>query len=1155
MNELHIPTVPLTGAHLIEASAGTGKTYTITYLYLRLLLERGLDVEEILVVTFTEAATAELKDRIRALLSEALRVVHRQSAGDEMLAEILERGESGEYIRRLERALGRFDEAAIFTIHGFCQRMLGEFAFESGALFDAELEGDETALLQEVVDDWCRRHFAGGMDPFVMRTLQENKVKPSELLAVVRHAGREAMVLPQTDEPDYAADLAAVKRGYAVLGEVWAREGEDVGEMLLTHGGLSQASYKREKLGGWLETLGGFMTDGDALAPLWKEAVKFTPEALEKGTKKNQVPPAHRFFELWREYLSLRERLGETLGEYAVWLQTRLVDHVRGEVPRRKQQRGTLSFDDLLYSMRDALANPVFVSTVRARFGAALIDEFQDTDPVQYKVFSTLFADGTLFLIGDPKQAIYAFRGADLFTYLNAARAVPAENRHTLGRNWRSTPELVEAVNAVFAAPSRAFFYDDIEFHPVQAGHDESGERPALTFWMVGPQGDKPLSSGKARTLIARAVAAEMTALLRGGERPRDMAVLVRTNEEARLVRRCLQERGIPAVLETDESVFASPEAAWLLTVLHAVARPHHAGRVRAALLTPAFGLELTHLARMEADEREMTRWLECFGAWHELWRSRGFIRMFRAVLDEQHVRERLLAMPGGERALTNVLHLFELLSRASLEVAPGPDELLKWFESHLAGEADEEQEIRLESDDDAVRIQTIHKSKGLQYPVVFCPFSWSGSASGGNGPLSFHDPAHDWRACFDLGSAAHAHNRELNREEQLAENLRLLYVAMTRACRRCYVAWGWIENKLNPTDTSALAYELHHRDPDDGESVFASLGRLGDLSWEDRLSEVRRLEQACAGIEVTGLPESDGEDYRRTSAGTVELSCRSLGRRLEGSRQVTSFSALASHGGGAHDRDALPESPPRVREDERERNIFSFPRGARPGTMLHKIFEDIDFAGPAQKRRDMVKKILGRHGYDENWLDAVDAMVERVLTVPLDDGGLHLGEVGLDQRLNELEFYYPLNRLTPETLAAVLPEETRPAHLDFAAVEGFMHGFVDLVFVAGDKYYVVDWKSNHLGDDVTDYDRPALEEAMADAGYHLQYHLYAVALHRLLRLRLPDYDFKTHFGGVFYVFLRGVDPSRPELGVYRARPSAEVVDALDKLLIPEECA
>ncbi|MFZ7110375.1 MAG: exodeoxyribonuclease V subunit beta, partial [Desulfatiglandales bacterium] len=1196
---------PLEGVNLIEASAGTGKTYAMIGLILRLILERGLDIQDILVVTFTEAATAELRDRLRRRLREGLEAFLRGGSEDVFLDELVRRhGCDSRGITRLREAVRGFDRAAVFTIHGFCRRVLQENAFESGILFDTELVTDQEELKRDIVDDFWRRHFYEASPMFVAFALEKG-FSPGDLLGLL--SNRVSLpyleVVPQWDRlPDPSNKEGDYLKAFSEVKGMWPSAREEVATILCDHKDLSRVKYGIEKIPVWVNLMDAWLSSGP-FPLLFMGFEKFTKKELEGSLKKGGTPPEHPFFRACEALRSSQEALETDYKERLLALKSHLFSYVRQELGIRKQERNVQSFDDLLTGVKGALAGdggPRLSRLLGLKFKVALIDEFQDTDPVQYAIFRTAFgrAKNGLFLIGDPKQAIYGFRGADIFTYIQASR--DAGSMYTLGENWRSEPALIQAVNTIFKNNENPFVFNEIPFEPATPA--EGGERmvlrvdgreeEALHLWYVDARKHvdpgKPISKNRARDLIPEAVAGEISRLVRLGRDHRvllnerslqagDIAVLVRTNAEARLVQSALSALHIPSVLQAGGDLFDSHEAQEMERVLAVVTEPGDEALLRAALATDLLGVSGESLELMA---REGTLWERRgirFRAYHDLWKERGFIQMFRALLSGEGCLERLMGYGDGERRTTNLLHIGEVLHRVSVKNKTSMTGLLKWLAEQR--DADNpgrtEHPLRLESDENAVKLVTTHKSKGLEYPVVFCPFHWGGSrVRQSSQPVMFHDDLEDMKLTLDLGSEDMARHRVLAENEILAENLRLLYVGLTRAKCRCYLVWG----RFNESETSAPAYLFYPPGPIRGADIVGATGEHVTKLSDDALFEaVERLaESAGKAVRLVEMPEGEGEKYRSGAQKSVHLSHRAFSGKVDRRWGLSSFSSLTSgpireEATDWDSRGAAEAFVPGQGKGEEKggglRDIFSFPGGTKAGLFFHDIFEHLDFRSKgAEHKETLVTEKLRAYGFDDAWRETVVAMINRVLALPLDPAlkDLRLSNIGHGERLNELEFTFPLRSLSPKDLRSLFSEETGRdlpcslpetiGALDFAPTRGFMRGFVDLVFLFRDRYYLVDWKSNILGKGIGEYGPEGLNRAMAEGLYTLQYLIYALALDQYLRLRLPGYDYEKSFGGVFYIFLRGVEPERSaEYGIYRARPSAGLIHLLHDRLIDEE--
>ncbi len=1186
-------TFPLFGRRLIEASAGTGKTYTIASLYLRLLLghgdentahEQALTVDKILVVTFTEAATAELRDRIRARIHDARQAFLSGHADDPFTQALL--AASSNHTTQAERLLlaeRQMDEAAIFTIHGFCQRMLKQHAFESGTLFNCELVTDESELLHQAVADYWRHRFYPA-NAALSATLKSYWNTPADLLAAIRpwlsshgltvKAGSADRLQERHDEAINAINVFKQK---------WQGAAGEFAD-IIKKSGVDKRSYSSRNLPRWLEAVSTWAATPTQSLTIPEALEKFRRDTLTEKTSKG-TPPEHAVFVACCDLL-------DNIPDFRDALLAEALGNVRERLLAHKSVHRAMSFDDLLTRLAAALndsGNRDLAQRLNEQYPVAMIDEFQDTDPLQYQIFSHIYPeiptgegstrqDG-LFMIGDPKQAIYAFRGADIFTYIGARHSVA--HHYTLGTNWRSTSAMVSAVNHVFQQACAPFIYDqDIPFLAVnpsphadrKALQTHGKQAPALEFWLDESSGEV-VNKGTYEETMAFATATQINHLLTAAQQgqcgigsaenqqplsPGDIAVLVRTGTQGRMIREALAQQNIDSVyLSGGDSVFATTEAADLQLILSACLSPTDDRTLRAALACPLFNLNSEQLDRLNHDERAWEQAVDEFSNYRQLWQKQGVLAMLRQLLVRRQIAEQLLTSPLGERRLTDFLHIGELLAAASQEVN-NPHALLRWLSDHRAepNHRAEEQQQHLESDRKLVQIVTIHKSKGLEYNVVFLPFicTWREQDQ-----AFYHDDTQ--QAILDLTNNPDALKKADN--ERLAEDLRLLYVALTRPVHTCYIGLAPVSKggrgKTSDLHRMAIGYLLQGTET----------GGLTLLK-----EKLETLTNKNPHISVSSPPGEQLPLYKPVIDDTSELSSPAFAGHIVRNWWVTSYSALSQHSSHAApvktdtpdasletlglDIDASSDSPdtegtePVTVPDEQ--SIFTFPRGAQAGTFLHSLFEQISFpaaSGPDHEQFIREQLLLG--GYDEAWQPIAEQLVHDVLDCRLNDDGLKLRVIKDEKRRVEMAFFLPMARIDAPAINRIIrngdPLSADAGLLDFQQVQGMLKGFIDLVFEHEGRYYVLDYKSNHLGYTAADYSQDAMRHAMIEHRYDFQYQLYTLALHRLLSNRLPDYDYEKHMGGVFYLFLRGMksgDTSRN--GVCHCRPSLPLISQLDEL-------
>lgn len=1160
--------LPLIGERLIEASAGTGKTFTIAALYLRLLLglggeaayPRAISVEELLVVTFTEAATEELRGRIRSNIHE-LRIACLRGESDNplysaLLAEIADKDDAAKTLLLAERQM---DEAAVFTIHGFCQRMLSLNAFESGMLFEQQLIEDESRLRYQACADFWRRH-CYPLTRDIAAVIHDVWKGPRDLLkSLDRWLQGEA---PQLKSPPAPNETLAERHQQIIaridsLKQQWR---EQVGEIegVLENSGLDRRKFNRGNQGKWMEKVNAWAQEETLSYQLPDALEKFAQSFLLERTKAGGEPPVHPLFSAVESLLASSLTLTDLV-------LARAMVEIRDAVAREKRRRGELGFDDMLSRLDEALrgdSGETLASAIRQRFPVAMIDEFQDTDPQQYRIFRRIWRrqpETALLLIGDPKQAIYAFRGADIFTYMKARGDVAAH--YTLDTNWRSSPGMVGSVNRLFSLSDNPFMFHEIPFLPVKAAAKNKGLRftvdaadvPAMNVWLM--PGDT-VGSGDYQTFMAQLCATQIRDWLSAGQRGRallwrgetsrpvqasDITVLVRNRLEAAQVREALQTLGIPSVyLSNRDSVFETLEAQELLWLLQAVLAPERENTLRSALATSMFGLTALDIENLNQDEQAWDALVEEFSEYRQIWRQRGVMPMLRALMTARHIAENLLATRGGERRLTDILHISELLQEAASQLE-SEHALVRWLAQHIA-EPDSNaasQQMRLESDKHLVQIVTIHKSKGLEYPLVWLPFI----ARFRKQDQAFYHDRETFAAVLDLGQDEAS--LELAEAERLAEDLRLLYVALTRAVWHC----------------SLGVAPLGSRKSGNSDFHLSALGRLLQAGEAmDAAGLAARLADFCHGDIALQIPgELDLTPWQAPAATIPRLSARELQRRIADDWRVTSYSGLQQHGfsGGQDLLPRLDVDAAGVGEvvEEPQLTPHQFPRGAAPGTFLHSLFEELDFTQPVPE--GWMAEKLQLSGFDAQWAPVLTDWLGGVLKTRLPGPDIALNQLAARDKQVEMAFYLPIAQLlTAERLDALIrqydPLSADTPPLDFRQVRGMLKGFIDLVFRHEGRYYLLDYKSNWLGEDREAYTRPAMEQAMRAHRYDLQYQLYSLALHRYLRHRLADYDYDRHFGGVIYLFLRGMDGQEGGQGIFTTRPVRPLIDGLDQLFAGE---
>ena len=1167
-------TMPLDGRRLIEASAGTGKTWTLTLLVLRLILEHGLGIEQILVLTYTRAATAELRSRIRMRLRETQQQLDgKHSLEDPDLAKVLACVDPETARLRLHQALTRMDEASVFTIHGFCQKVIQEHAVEAGFAFDQEILVDESELCEAIVADFWRNHFYP-LGPEESALVAEHWPAPKALLNAIRGTlmVEEECVLPHLPADALRRQTETVRASHGALARAWEQHQEEAGNQLANDPCLSRSekNYRKDQVQELLAGLDELLASDTFPRLLPKKIKRLCAATMRK--ERNKVKKVcqewqpHFFFTVFEQFWQAYQQM--LCIWKIVWLH-KSRHFLHENLRSRKAQKRLLSYDDLLRLVEQALHQPVtgpqLAQALRNRYQAVLVDEFQDTDPVQYRIFSAICADAShpFFMIGDPKQAIYSFRGGDIFTYMQAKQDTAAGQRYTMASNHRSAPGMIAAVNTLFHRCPKAFvFAEDIPFHPVQAGgkvHDEDcllrGAPPApLNVLLFDQKKDQTLSRGSAEQIAAEIsanairhllqLAAQGEATIKG--RPlvnADIAVLVYSHSQAELMRNALQRFGMGSVYAGNLSVFASREAEELELVLRAVLNPNNRAHHAEALATSSFfGLNSTTLYTLQQDASLWSERLQYLLGYQTLWQRHGINAMLHRLLKQEQVCSRLSALPDGERRLTNLLHLADLLHEEERNAA-GMEALfrrLKRLQAQAETESEESRLMRLESDQALIRISTQHAAKGLEYPMVVLPFLWRSQVRNRlqEGVIAFHE-REGLRACRDFDHRNEAH-LILAEEEKRAEEMRLLYVALTRARHSTLLCWGRV---LGMMDTP-MARLLHRQDVCADDALLRQ-----DLAQLNKTEEGKLVH--CFSPAELFVQDKTAKDEH--TAVTTPLAARSFLGQIPQGYTSCSYTSLSS---SQEASPALEEGADELAEArtgfrplaEDFRRIATFPRGTQAGICLHAMLEKLDFTQPVAAQQELVQQQLELYGYALHWLPAVVDWLSGVLATPLPASRNLAGLAEADQ-LRELNFLFPVENLSLSRMNQLLARFKLPQLSGSSEpLQGLMKGFVDLVFRHQGRFYIVDYKSNYLGSEPGSYSAGILAAAMQKHYYHLQYLLYTLALHRHLQLRMPHYRYNEHFGGVYYLFLRGMEPGQEAQGIYHTRPEPDLIRELDAL-------
>ena len=1254
---LDVVAMPLKGRHLIEASAGTGKTFNITRLYLRLLLEKKLNVKEILVMTFTKAATEEIKGRIAKTLREALLIWQQakdngneiDSSCDPVYQHLFNSCDTDESLALLKAAQLELDEASVFTIHGFCQHVITQLAFNSGFAMSLNLGNDTSDLYLEAAEDFIRK-ISKSEDEF--RLLAESgwhipekllrefnaSIKSTLTPLLLSEEDIEAACKKQLDEAPHTS-LAYVK---SLLQSVEDNEGLLVEQLIKTPAHKKERPQELAALKAWLRSC------------VDEQSYYFPPpeaEAFVKGNRyarnssgvKEILTPIKDFAGALKKAFGEKDK---ALGKVPVFkLVVEAIAFIKSRVEKQKKQLGVIDFDDLIRMLADEVVKPnnTLVPELRKKFPVALIDEFQDTDAKQYAILDAVYPnladanESALLMIGDPKQAIYRFRGGDIFTYLKAGRQ--ADYRWVMNTNWRSVEGMVKAYNRLFYGapvasnkPADVFGfnikYNPVEFTPKAAAAKtplidpaeqdnvmksavmKSGvmksavtKRSAMNY--VSMCLDDKENTSIMRRKMAQWIAQEIYRLLNEAHfqtancgtvpvKPKDIAILVKDRTEAGAIKSVLQQKGLACVYLSDRSnLFASAEAKDVLRLLNGIWHANDTSKVASSLASPLWGYSAQTLIELlyHEDDAQWDAAIDKVLSLRDMWLQKGCMSVLLYSMQDSYQPH----ADSVERALTNYQHLAEVLEKAST-THQRPEQLLDWLNKQIhKPESDEELTLRLESDSQLIRLITQHGSKGLEYPIVFVPFAtgYRDAAKNGNTTSQiftyYDEEKQDLQ--MQLGQTPQAIARVQSESE--AEDMRLAYVAVTRAAHRCYMGvvpltnnersalaralgvggdgsnndWSSVLNRVAEEEASHAC----HIDGNEFEEVYTGfeqedeLPQLTALQFTGTASEEWRLYSFSAMSRLTTVGANQSVETG-TAAESLGQSLPSVPvlqtiRDEEVYASDTLVNGLGSIDADDHAQQGIASTV--SKSDLR----FTLEKGASAGNLLHDILEHSDFSAPVWEETG--KELVNRFGLDEKRTPLLYEWLEEALQTPLyPNMQFSMSDLPVEQTLREAEFYFPMNDTQWTQLREVLAThrknvadiiggevETAP-QLITAKLQGMMHGFIDLIFEHDGQFYVADYKSTWLGDTLDSYTPTALFHNNQHHLYDLQYLIYCLALHRYLKNTLPNYDPDMHFGGVYYLYLRGMHPENERgEGVFYTDVPSSVLNRLDGIFASKDDA
>jgi exodeoxyribonuclease V beta subunit len=1139
------------GITCIEASAGTGKTYSIAYLVLRLVVEQGLPIDKILTVTFTKAATEELKERIRAKLYAA-RMAYDTPSGDAQLMDWIDTRHATRDldIALLNRALVDIDLAGVYTIHGFCQRILTEFPLESQQSFDLTLSNEAALLKEQIVHDFWRQ-FTYDLTPIQADVFSQLETSPETLVEWLKEIGQSEVVLLPAKTAEWETVLHTIEVHTKTL-NTWLSTHE---KPLLDWFSSNQKKFKAKGVNVFQNLSSKFL-----------ELTAFsTFNELLSGTQfkdKGEQTGEERRSDFWDTFVTMfqppifaAQAYQEALPSLEISLKHTLYRYYRAELTQRLDAQGVLGFDDLILRLAQILSNEDacgdMKQAIQQRYGAALIDEFQDTDAEQWHIFYRLFGSGHhyLYLIGDPKQAIYKFRGADIDTYIEAVNQ--ADVALTLGFNWRSAPNLVAATNELFKQKDNPFGNKQLPFQPVEPGvkykPDDTVVEQPLHFWLIAEKDDgTSRTTQNEETLICHNVCLDILERLADpSKRPEDFAILVRNNFIAKRYQQALATLKIPAVLRTKDSVFLTDEAKSLYRILEALLQPNRLSLAKNALAEPIFSPTLeSFMQANEGHNQKLEQWITSLYEAADIWQNNSLFAAMTYLFETHHAYYNLGRYQNAERRITNLRHILELLQEHVLNEALSPQQTLQALARFMVEQSSDERELRLESDVQALQIVTIHSSKGLQYPIVYCPDLYLTSQRALKSSLYRVKQNGQWHA--NVNQEGLSILAEQMHADVYNEDTRLMYVALTRAEHETIVVMP--EHFAHPI--------AEGEDIDTHKSALRRLLPKG-LPQHSHITSRVVTDHNLYGHGIY-QPVTDNPD-----ASLLQTFTRIIDKRY----RMTSFSGLSK---STHEESARAKaSDEEFVTDEAVVNHDILPKGAHFGNLLHDVLELSDFAQLAKSGVDvdLVMQLIKKHGVFDMLQQSKDAeetlhpilfeafnqLVQNTVQGPLErDNSIALKDVSSVSLLKEMPFYFPLSDSTTQSINELM--ESHAPEIPFVPIQdkslvGHLNGYVDLIAQYNGKFYVMDYKSNFIAQG---YDHKAMHNKMSSSNYGLQGVLYTLALHRYLQQRLLNYQYDEHIGGVRYLFCRGMRDAESEQGVYRYEVPFVLIEALDALFTGE---